>query len=330
MAEGTTSEEFTVQAVEAAQEALRQYTETKLQGFARDATRSVEMAAKAALAKVSPVLIADPRSVESQLHLAGNPVARTKAERRIRTISCREALERMTHLVPTLRVEDIDPLISVRDGSTHYLVSNREALESLVVPFLAFFQLLQQQLGLSDEDVFGSYAALVNSVRAKHSQAVDRKVASKIARAKHAFQERYGHFDATSLKLVLQTIQANIALDGYDEQTTPCPACGTTAVISGQHEFQRWDVDFDEEGNAEGATPVVTLWASEFKCPTCDLQLEFDELSAAGLEIELEVENADADDFIDPDFEYDPGDWHDRYGPEDRYGPGDRYGPENR
>src|SRR5207245_8049705 len=126
------------------------------------------------------VLIADPRFIDSQLHLAGHSVPRSKNVRRIRTISCRDALERVTRLIPTLHVEDLDQLISVRDGSTHFLVSEGEALESLVVPFLAAFVLFQQRLELSDEDVFGSYADLVSFVRENNSKAVDRKVVTKI------------------------------------------------------------------------------------------------------------------------------------------------------
>src|SRR5260370_35918775 len=153
MAEGTTPEELTAQAIEAARDAMEHYVEAKLHRFAREATRSLELGAKAALAKVSSVLIADPRSVESQRYLAGDAVARAKGARRIRTISCREVLERVTRLRPTVRVDDVDQLISVRDGSTHFLVSEGEALESLVVPYLASFILLHQRLELSDEDV---------------------------------------------------------------------------------------------------------------------------------------------------------------------------------
>ena len=212
----------------------------------------------------------------------------------------------------------LDQLISVRDGSTHFLVSEGEALESLVVPFLASFILLQQRLELSDEDVFGSYADLVSFVREKHTKEVDRRVAAKMARAKRAFQERYGHIDANARKVVLQAIDANIVLDKYDEQAMECPACARTGVISGQHELQRWEADVDEDGIAYGY-PVVTLFASEFKCPSCGLHLEKDELAGAGLETELDVDAVDAEDFYDEDDAAD--DWYDRDGPEDRYGP---------
>jgi hypothetical protein len=312
--EGTTPEELTSQAIESARDAMEQYAEAKLHRFAREATRALEMGAKAALAKISPILIADPNSVESQLHLAGHPVA---GARRIRTITCKEALLRLKRLAPTLRVEDVDQLISVRDGSTHYLVSEGEALESLVVPFLASFMLLQQRLELSDEDVFGSYADLVSFVREEHTKEVDRKVAAKMAQARHTFDERYGHLEPNALKVVLHAIEANIVLEKYDEQTMRCPACDSTGVISGEHEFQRWEVDVDEDGTANGY-PVVTLWANEFKCPTCGLHLAMDELPAAGLETEIDVEDVDAEDFYpDPEDDYDPGEWYERQSPDE-------------
>ena len=129
------AEELTARAIEAARDAMEQYTEAKLHQFAREATRSLELGAKAALAKISPVLIADPRYVESQLYLAGHPAARMRSEPVIRTINCEEALKRVAILAPALRVQDADRLISVRNGSTHYLVTEREAVESLVIPF---------------------------------------------------------------------------------------------------------------------------------------------------------------------------------------------------
>jgi hypothetical protein len=306
VAEGTTSEELTKQAIEAAHDAMEQYTETRLHAFAREATRSIEMAAKAALAKISPVLIADPRSIDSQLHLAGHPGARLMGDRRIRTISCREALERVTRLVPTLRVEDLDPLISVRDGSTHFLVSEREALESLVIPYLASLLLLQQRLGLSDDVAFGSYAELVTSLREKHTEEVDRTVAAKVARARHTFEERYGHLDPKALTVVLHSIEAGIVLDKYDQQTAPCPACDSTAVISGQHEFQGWEADdYDDEGFPNGAYPVVKLFVGSLNCPTCGLELDgSDEVAAAGIETVIDVEDVKAEDFYDPPDDY--------------------------
>ena len=303
MADGTTSEELTVKAVEAARQAMAEYADGKLQRFAMEATLALEKGAKAALAKINPVLIADPRNVESQLYLAGVPVGGTKGARRIRTISCKEALERVKHLVPTLRVEDADQLISVRDGATHFLVSEREAVESLVIPFLACFQLLQERLELADDDVFGSYGDLVKSAREKHSKEVDRKVAAKIARAKHAFEERYGHIDEKARELVLTTIAGNIALAKYDELAAPCPACNSTGVLSGQHEFLGWEADdVDDEGHATGAYPNVVLFANAFKCRICGLQLNgSDELVAVGLESEVEVEDVDPWDFHDED-----------------------------
>lgn len=288
---------------------MEQYAEAKLHRFAREATRSLELGAKAVLAKIDPVLIADPRYIESQLYLAGHPVARTRSEAVIRTISCEEALKRVAAVAPALRVQDADRLISVRNGSTHYLVGDREGVESLVIAFLATFQVLQQQLELSDENVFGPYTDLVRLVRERHTEEVDRKVAAKIAHAKHAFDERYGHLDANAKKVVLQTIEASIVLDGYDEQSVPCPACKSVGVTSGQHEFDRWEVDVDEDGSAHGY-PVVNLFAGGFKCRTCGLHLESaDELAAAGLDTVLDVNDVDPEDFYDEDDYGD--DWRD-------------------
>jgi hypothetical protein len=310
MPDGTTAEELTSNARKAARDALEHYAGGELDNFARDATKALEHAAKAALAQLSPVLIAAPDHVESQLYLAGFTAARNAPERRIKTISCRQALERACHLIPTLRPQDAEQLISVRDGSTHFVVSSKEALQSLITPFLRSFDLLQKHLNLEDADVFGTYADLVKSLRERHTERVDQLVAAKKAHAKHKFAERYDHLDEDTRKEVFRRIEASLVLDGYDEVAVPCPACGLSAIVSGQHQLESWEADIDRDGTAMGAYPIVTLYADSFRCKACGLHLEGpDELTAAGLQVEIDLEDVDPTDFyIDID-EYDPGDY---------------------
>lgn len=88
---------------------------------------------------------------------------------------------------------------------------------------------------------------------------------------------------------------------GYDEQTTFCPACDQPAIVSGQHEFQGWQVDEDEDG-IQGRWPDVSLSVHELRCGVCGLHLvDRGELEAAGIETTIPIEDAREEDFVEGD-----------------------------
>src|SRR4029077_9763249 len=109
-----------------------------------------------------------------------------------------------------------------------------------------------------------------------------------------------GHFEPNTLTGVLQTIEAGIVLEKYAQQMMQCPACEGNGIISGQIGVQDWEQD------EAGAHPSALLFAYEFRCPTCGLHLEKDELASAGLETELDVENVEPEDFYEDEG---PDDW---------------------
>src|SRR5260370_38922609 len=118
MARSQIDEELGNAGLESAREAIRQYAEGNLPRFCMEAARSLELCGKAILARLSPVLIADPKSVTSQLHLAGHhahPEGRPQM-RAIRTISCREVIARLALVIRALKPDAITPIIDARDG----------------------------------------------------------------------------------------------------------------------------------------------------------------------------------------------------------------------
>jgi hypothetical protein len=304
--------QLSASAWESARDAMKHYSEVNLRRFCTEAAHSIEMGGKALLCKISPVLIADPKHVDSQLYLADHPSARPHHKAAIRTISCREVIDRLSRILPTLKATEITPIIDARDGATHYLIGDREALERMVLPFLSVMRLVQKELDASDADVFGNYAELVNSLREVHGKKVDRTVAAKLARAKQFFAEHYGELPGVTRAQIVEAIRTSYILRQYDEQAVQCPACHQdVAIVAGQHEFQRWEADFDEDGSGN-AYPVVSLFANELRCGVCRLHLEsVDELTAAGLETELDVEDVRSEDFGDWDEEYSERDYSD-------------------
>lgn len=107
-------DELAQAAWDAARAAMQDYADEELYRFAREAARALELAGKALLAKVSPVLIADPKNLDTQLHLAGAAVG---APPRLRTIGAREVVERLRKLLPAMPTgTHLTELIDIRDG----------------------------------------------------------------------------------------------------------------------------------------------------------------------------------------------------------------------
>lgn len=285
-----------------AQAALEHYLNSDVERFAHETVRAIELGGKAILVGINPVLVADPRSVDSQLHLAGHAVG----DRRLRTISARETLDRLGKVLPPIRDHDLLPLVDIRDGATHFVAgTHAPALGVLVHPWLSAIGVVQSALKAEDADAFGRYADTAATLREEHGNRIRQIVACKIARARKSYEERYAAMEPETQAIVFKAIDASIRIDGYDEQSADCPSCSRAGIIGGEHEFQEWVPDYDVadgEGYVSGVYPRVSLFARYFQCPFCGLRLEdADELETAGLEIALDVPDARAEDFVEPD-----------------------------
>ena len=83
------------------------------------------------------------------------------------------------------------------------------------------------------------------------------------------------------------------------------PACENQGVLGGSIDVD-WEVDVDDDGNPQGASPIETLSPSNFVCNLCGLSLDSSaELKAVGLEGPIPVDDVDPADFYDePDYDY--------------------------
>jgi len=281
---------------------LEHYADADLRKFLGEAARALELGSKAVLAEISPVLIADAKHIDSQLYLASPPGSRPRPERGLRTISCRDALDRIRRVLPALRLESVLPIIDARDGSIHFLVDDSEVLDNLAPPFVEAMTLIQNSLKKSDAEMFGGFSDVAISLREKRIEQAKIDFAAKLARARRTYSDRYGDLDDNQRSKVVLAITSGYILDGYDEQVVNCPACESSAIIGGDHEFDRWELDYDRDGVPQRRYPIVFLLADRFHCAVCGLDLEGEyELKAAGLETSLDVEDALEEDFADDD-----------------------------
>lgn len=104
---------------------------------------------------------------------------------------------------------------------------------------------------------------------------------------------------------MLNIVEAGYRPEKYEEHIVECPACKTGALMSGSV-----TVDFDEDWDHRervlvNVHPYFTFVPSRLRCGACGLELEgHDQLAAAGVADEWQLEDVDERDYFDPDHEW--------------------------
>jgi hypothetical protein len=283
-------------------ESLRQYAAHDFNRFGIEAGVAVELAAKAVLVAINPCLIADPRHFESMLALSGHGQA--VSLQAIRTIGCIEALKRVSRIIPLIRVSPLEPLAEARNGALHLVGTDSGTAFRLLAPYIDALKTMGETLNVNFDDMFGEYSDLAKGVLQQSVEEAQIRVTAKVAHAKQLFAERYGDMHGEGLKTVIRAVEATYLLTAYDEMLSDCPACGHMAKLIGHHSFREWDYDSDEEGNVVSRTAIVDLYVEELRCAVCGLELQGeDELTAAGIETAIELDDVDSSDFEEKDWD---------------------------
>jgi len=280
-------------------------SEGKHSVFLLHAATAFEHLAKAVLAARHPSLIAiaSKDNFESLLLLSG--VQGAKPGSKIRTIGAGEALDRAARFAPECAgmKGDLQLLIWVRDGIVHLADASAANVDEVLVPYLKASEELRKVLGVDRSAYWNEFDDLVDSALKEHVERAHLRVDAALAVARGEFARRFAEVDATTKKAVLDAIEASYSLDRYEEQLLECPACGTSALVSGtlQEEF---DEDWDHhEGVLVNVHLLVRFFPNGLLCRACHLGLTGrDEMDAAGVG-ESWYLNIDERDFFPDDLE---------------------------
>jgi hypothetical protein len=285
-------------------ESARDFAERALNAYLEDDTRvilanaafSLEHLCKAYLYGMHPALLMELRNgqLDSLLQLVGHG-DRARTTRPPRTISGREALARVEHVLPNLNVprELLAQLIDVRDGMVHVGFMSSSGIGELLTAFLQFSNALHDELGSEREGRWGKDTELVEALliraRGQIEDEAHRRIA--IARARLA---RLAEIPVSDLVSAVAVRAAEADASSDIKKAVYCVACGyPTPQLKGHiwMELPAADTDKPEllpvtpAAYADPELRAFPIWwiGEHFQCPECELTLDAEHLEPAAL-----------------------------------------------
>ena len=235
----------------------------------------MEFLLRAPLAKVSPMLLADPNG-DAILHAAGFPSGSdAKEPKSIQATTVITRLRRIIEAFTAAREDDATILTALRNRELH---TSEAVLASIDIPlwlprFTRVAEVICTHLGLDATDVVGKEVmdwgrALVDAEDKK----LAHEVATRIATAK-AFAEQ---LTGTEVHDRWETARASRK---YPAVVVDCPACGLKVAV----ELEPIRTTNERLDNDEIVRDIISV-ARGLHCPVCNLALTSTaEVSTAGL-----------------------------------------------
>lgn len=276
------------------------------------AALALELLAKAALARVSPLLIAEPNEEGSNLLIASGLV---KGEARFTSVRAKTLMARCHR---AFKPFDQSEAMKIINGRNEYLHSSGAGF--MAIPsqlwwprYWAQAAILVTALDRDIEELVGSGRELtVTKYLEQNAKNIEHRTEALIERAKQRRQQRVEGTLPAKIAAEWKTGQLLSAQMSHSEAVT-CPACGSVGLLEGE-EVVDSEVHYPSVGDPESGegydnffdtSVFLTVGADYFSCPFCQLVLNsYDLINQAGLHTDFEVE----------------GDLEDYYGQEPEYG----------
>lgn len=278
------------------------------------AALALELLAKAALARVSPLLVAEPNEEGTNLLIACGLVkgdARRFTSVRAKTL--------MARCHKAFKPFDQAEAMKIINGRNEYLHSSGAGF--MAIPPHAWWPrywaqaiILVTALDRDIDELVGSDRELVVAKHleqnAKH---IEQHTEALIERAKQRRQQR---LEGTLPERVAAEWKTgpHLAAQLGHSQVEVCPACGANGLLEGE-EVMNSEVHYPTSGGygseeeldysyLDGVSVTLTIGAEYFSCPGCQLVLaNYELLRQAGVETEFDVDG-DPDDYFAQEPEY--------------------------
>ncbi len=271
------------------------------------ASLALELLGKAALAKIHPVLVADPQDVDSLFAACGHPFSTTR-----RSILAKTVFDRLRHVNSNFLQGDKDFCMDMANRRNAELHSGELPFTGMregawVPKFWRVCKLILEAQNKTLDDWLGGDEATKAETAiqtVKTAEVVESKfrtaaetfeMAYPIAEAKNLIRTTTRFFN-TSWQPLFGRTQADVF------QAHQCPVCKCEAAVSGE----RWneEVSTIERSDEPWMELVETTYVtSGFRCTVCQLKLDGrDELDLAEIEKEFVVTEE-----REPDYEPDYG-----------------------
>lgn len=266
------------------------------------ASLSLELLAKAALARVSPLLVAEPNEDGTNLLIASGLVA---GDARFTSVKAHTLFSRCQKAFKPFNHQEATRFSGARNEYLHGPGVGFMAIPPNVwwAKFWAQASILITALDRDIEEFVGATRQLtVTRHLEQNAKNVEHRTEALIERAKQRLsQYRSG------------TLPAKIAAEwkpGFDQTAgleyrtiEPCPACQSDGILEGE-DVTDTEVEYEQIAEDDFVTTVtLTVYADYFSCPTCQLVLNgFDLIDQAGLETSFTADGDEHDIYPEPEY----------------------------
>lgn len=265
------------------------------------AALALELLAKAALARVSPLLIAEPTEDGTNLLIASGLV---QGEARFTSVRAKTLFTRCQRAFKPFSAAEA---MSVTNARNEYLHGG--AIGFTAIPqdawwprFWAQAAVLITALDRDIEEFVGSREPLVSKHLEQNARNIEHRTETLIERARQRLaQLRDGTLPARIAAEWKPGRDLSARLGHWDSET--CPACGAEGMLEGDQVLEA-EVEWEQVGVDDYERTVTLTVASDyFSCPTCQLVLDrYDLIEQAGLATSFSAIGDQDDVFEEPDY----------------------------
>lgn len=275
------------------------------------ATLALELLAKAALARISPVLIAEPTEEGANVLAA---LGLTKGGGQFSSVRAKTVLARCHRAFRPFDAKE----------ASRFTEARNEYLHGPGVPFLAIPQqvwwpkfwaqvdILIKALDKEMDDLVGpDREPLVDRYLAQNKKNIEDQTEAMIARAQQRLAQR--NAGTMTSRMIAEWNSVGDLTAGMAHQVPQqCPACEFDGVLQGDEELERerertvfsGETIYDQR-DYDYAYPTFTLTiaAEYFSCPHCHLVLNrYEFVEQAGLPATFEVEGVEDSEYAEPEY----------------------------
>jgi hypothetical protein len=275
------------------------------------ASLALELLAKAALARISPVLIAEPTEEGANL-LAS--LGLTKGSDHFSSVRAKTIFTRCHRAFRPFDLKE----------SSRFTQARNEYLHGPGVPFLAIppevwwpkfwaqMDILVKSMDKEMSDLVGpDREPIVDSHLAQNKKHIEDRTEALIARARQRIAQHRAGTMTTKMVAEWNSV-GNLSAHMTYQTPQECPACDLDGVLEGDEELSRerertvftGETRYDQaEYDYDHPTFTLTIAADYFSCPHCHLvlnRLEF--IGQAGLPVAFDVESVEDSEYREPDY----------------------------
>ncbi len=252
------------------------------------ASAALELLGKAALARVSPLLIAEPNEEGVNILIAAGLIEGTA---KFTSVSAATIFKRCGRAFRPFSADDALKFAGARNEYLHGSTIGFMTLppEAWWPRFWALAVILITAQDREIEELVGpDRVGAVEAHLEQNTKNIEHRTEALISRA----AQRIAQYRARTLPAKIQMEwQANPDLSiglGYS-QPESCPACGGTGSLEGEDSSDR-TYNYEPSEDFHTAWTTITVPADYFSCPTCHLVLDrYELIERAGLSTTFEV-----------------------------------------